>query len=47
MGNTCVGPSISKNGFVQSVSAAIWRSQLPEDSVSNRESVKEEVFADI
>jgi len=43
MGNTCVGPSISKNGFVQSVSAAIWRSQLPEDSVSNRESVKEEV----
>lgn len=42
MGNTCVGPSISKNGFVQSVSAAIWRSQLPEGSVSNRESVKEE-----
>ncbi|KAK7393149.1 hypothetical protein VNO78_21627 [Psophocarpus tetragonolobus] len=42
MGNTCVGPSISKNGFVQSVSAAIWRSQLSEGSVSNRESVKEE-----
>ncbi|XP_027363169.1 calcium-dependent protein kinase 1-like isoform X2 [Abrus precatorius] len=43
MGNTCVGPSISKNGFVQSVSAAIWRSQLPEGSVSNRESVKDDM----
>ncbi|KAK8509477.1 hypothetical protein V6N13_061891 [Hibiscus sabdariffa] len=39
MGNTCVGPSISKNGFFQSVSAAMWRSPLPDDSVShsNRE----------
>ncbi|XVF82712.1 hypothetical protein PTKIN_Ptkin16aG0071000 [Pterospermum kingtungense] len=34
MGNTCVGPSISKNGFFQSVSAAMWRSKLPDDSVS-------------
>ncbi|BAT96153.1 calcium-dependent protein kinase 1 [Vigna umbellata] len=42
MGNTCTGPSISKNGLFQSVSAAIWRSQLPDESVSNRESVKEE-----
>lgn len=41
MGNTCVGPSISKNGFIQSFSAAIWRSQSPEGSVSNRESVNE------
>ncbi|XP_061353686.1 calcium-dependent protein kinase 1-like [Gastrolobium bilobum] len=42
MGNNCVGPSISKNGFIQSVSAAFWRSELPEGSVSNRESANEE-----
>ncbi|QHO23927.1 Calcium-dependent protein kinase [Arachis hypogaea] len=41
MGNTCVGPSI-KNGFLQSVSAAMWRSQSPDELASNRESVKEE-----
>lgn len=43
MGNTCVGPSISKNGFFQSVSAAMWRSRSPDDSVSqaNGESVHE------
>ncbi|PPD82809.1 hypothetical protein GOBAR_DD20269 [Gossypium barbadense] len=35
MGNTCVGPSISKNGFFQSVSAAMWRSRMPDDSVSS------------
>ncbi|XP_057476316.1 calcium-dependent protein kinase 1-like [Actinidia eriantha] len=35
MGNTCVGPSISKNGFFQSVSAAMWRSRSPEDTASN------------
>lgn len=29
MGNTCVGPSIAKNGFFQSVSASLWR-QPPE-----------------
>ncbi|XP_040991547.1 calcium-dependent protein kinase 1-like [Juglans microcarpa x Juglans regia] len=34
MGNTCVGPSISKNGFFQSVSAAMWRTRMPDDSVS-------------
>nr|CAN67710.1 hypothetical protein VITISV_040687 [Vitis vinifera] len=34
MGNTCVGPSISKNGFFQSVSAAMWRSRAPEGSAS-------------
>lgn len=34
MGNTCVGPSITKNGFFQSVSAAMWRSRSPGDSVS-------------
>ncbi|KAK6929010.1 EF-hand domain [Dillenia turbinata] len=33
MGNTCVGPSISKNGIFQSVSAAMWRSRSPEDTV--------------
>ncbi|CAJ2673573.1 unnamed protein product [Trifolium pratense] len=43
MGNTCVGPSISKNGIIQSFSAAIWRTQSPdpEGSVSNRGSVNE------
>ncbi|XP_022976248.1 calcium-dependent protein kinase 1-like [Cucurbita maxima] len=35
MGNTCVGPSISKNGFFQSVSAAMWRSGSPANSVSH------------
>ncbi|XP_050210077.1 calcium-dependent protein kinase 1-like [Mercurialis annua] len=36
MGNTCVGPSVSKNGFFESVSAAMWRSKEPEpvESVS-------------
>ncbi|KAM3685024.1 hypothetical protein ACB098_11G089300 [Castanea mollissima] len=34
MGNTCVGPSITKNSFFQSVSAAMWRTRMPEDSVS-------------
>ncbi|KAK7290472.1 hypothetical protein RIF29_04920 [Crotalaria pallida] len=42
MGNTCVGPSISKNGFFQSVSAAMWRSHLPEESVSNSNRENEE-----
>ncbi|XP_057980729.1 calcium-dependent protein kinase 1-like [Malania oleifera] len=43
MGNTCAGPSISKNGFFQSVSAAMWRSRSPDPSVSfaNGESVTE------
>ncbi|KAG6630797.1 calcium-dependent protein kinase 1-like isoform X2 [Carya illinoinensis] len=44
MGNTCVGPSISKNGFFQSVSAAMWRTRMPDDSVSahtNGETVNE------
>lgn len=27
MGNTCVGPSITKNGFFQSVSAVLWRTR--------------------
>ncbi|CAL0333463.1 unnamed protein product [Lupinus luteus] len=35
MGNTCVGPSIPKNGFLQSVSTAMWWSQSSEGSVSN------------
>lgn len=42
MGNTCVGPSISKHGFFQSVSAAMWRTPLPDDSVhTNAETVNE------
>lgn len=46
MGNTCVGPSITKNGFFQSVSAAMWRSRSPDDTVSeptNGESVHDVV----
>nr|CAC83000.1 calcium-dependent protein kinase 2 [Nicotiana benthamiana] len=34
MGNTCVGPSISKIGLFQSVSAAMWRTRMPDDSGS-------------
>ncbi|KAJ7970646.1 putative Calcium-dependent protein kinase [Quillaja saponaria] len=44
MGNTCVGPSITKNRFLESVSAAIWRSRSPNESVShhtNGETVNE------
>ncbi|KAK4284007.1 hypothetical protein QN277_000898 [Acacia crassicarpa] len=43
MGNNCVGPSFSKNGIVQSVSAAIWKSRkLDDESVSNQGTVSEE-----
>ncbi|XP_010247940.1 PREDICTED: calcium-dependent protein kinase 1-like [Nelumbo nucifera] len=35
MGNSCVGPSISNNGFFQSVSAAMWRSRLPDEGLSH------------
>ncbi|KAL3838139.1 hypothetical protein ACJIZ3_022730 [Penstemon smallii] len=44
MGNTCVGPSISKNGILESVSAAMWRSRIPENNGSsvNGESTKNE-----
>ncbi|KAK9289335.1 hypothetical protein L1049_007490 [Liquidambar formosana] len=31
MGNTCVGPTLGNNGFLQSVSAAVWRTRPPED----------------
>ncbi|KAJ0028388.1 hypothetical protein Pint_36225 [Pistacia integerrima] len=31
MGNTCVGPNLSGNGFLQSVTAAVWRNRPPED----------------
>lgn len=42
MGNNCVGPSISKNGILQSVSAVIWKSRtLDEESVSNKGTVDE------
>uniref|UniRef100_A0A7N0T663 non-specific serine/threonine protein kinase n=1 Tax=Kalanchoe fedtschenkoi TaxID=63787 RepID=A0A7N0T663_KALFE len=40
MGNTCVGPSISKNGFFHTVSTAMWRNRSPDDiSVSNGDTV--------
>ncbi|KAL5999384.1 Mitogen-activated protein kinase cpk1 [Asimina triloba] len=36
MGNTCVGPNtLSKNAFLQSVSAAIWRARSPDDDVKD------------
>lgn len=46
MGNTCVGPGITKTGFLQSVSAAMWRSPIPESSSSsvNGDSVKNETI---
>ncbi|MQM14053.1 hypothetical protein Taro_046984 [Colocasia esculenta] len=31
MGNVCVGPSITKNGFFQSVSATLWRARSAGD----------------
>ncbi|XP_021886920.1 calcium-dependent protein kinase 20-like [Carica papaya] len=31
MGNSCVGPNLNANGFLQSVSAAVWRTRPPED----------------
>ncbi|KAL2555647.1 calcium-dependent protein kinase 1-like [Forsythia ovata] len=45
MGNTCVGPSISKDGIFQTVSAVMWRSRVPENNGSsiNGESVKNEI----
>nr|AGJ83810.1 calcium-dependent protein kinase 3c [Vitis amurensis] len=33
MGNTCVGPNLAANGFLQSVSAAVWRTRPPEDTL--------------
>lgn len=35
MGNTCVGPNTRGNGFLQSVTAAVWRNRLPEDGQKN------------
>ncbi|XP_042504064.1 calcium-dependent protein kinase 20-like [Macadamia integrifolia] len=29
MGNTCVGPNLGNNGFLQSVTAAVWRGRSP------------------
>ncbi|XP_015900389.2 calcium-dependent protein kinase 20 [Ziziphus jujuba] len=31
MGNSCVGPNLGANGFLQSVTAAVWRTRPPED----------------
>ncbi|CAA2971132.1 calcium-dependent kinase 20-like [Olea europaea subsp. europaea] len=30
MGNNCVGPNVGKNGFLQSVTAAVWNTREPE-----------------
>ncbi|ESQ52569.1 hypothetical protein EUTSA_v10017647mg [Eutrema salsugineum] len=35
MGNTCVGPNLNPNGFLQSVSAAVWRNQKPDESLKS------------
>lgn len=34
MGNTCVGPSATRHGFLQTVSAVIWRSRSENDNAS-------------
>lgn len=31
MGNTCAGPNLTSNGFLQSVSAVVWRTRPPEE----------------
>ncbi|KAK3227081.1 hypothetical protein Dsin_006943 [Dipteronia sinensis] len=31
MGNTCVGPNLGGNGFLQFVTAVVWRTRPPED----------------
>ncbi|PWA70871.1 calcium-dependent protein kinase 20 [Artemisia annua] len=31
MGNNCVGPTVGKTGFLQSVTAAVWRNRPPEN----------------
>ncbi|CAK9152983.1 unnamed protein product [Ilex paraguariensis] len=33
MGNTCVGPNLGNNGFLQSVTAAVWRTRPPENTL--------------
>ncbi|XP_057538888.1 calcium-dependent protein kinase 1-like [Amaranthus tricolor] len=34
MGNACVGPSISRDGFLQTVTAVVWRTRSPDDTAS-------------
>ncbi|CAI0410606.1 unnamed protein product [Linum tenue] len=45
MGNNCVGPSTAKNGFLQTFSAAMWRTRVPDDAASqgNGEAIPEVV----
>ncbi|KAM7525339.1 hypothetical protein LguiA_015241 [Lonicera macranthoides] len=33
MGNICLGPNLGKNGFIQSITAVIWRSRPPENKL--------------
>ncbi|XP_052198562.1 calcium-dependent protein kinase 20-like [Diospyros lotus] len=33
MGNTCVGPNLGKSGFLQSVSAAVWKTRQPDNTL--------------
>ncbi|PON40805.1 Calcium dependent protein kinase [Trema orientale] len=40
MGNTCVGPNLGSNGFLQSVTAAVWRTRPPEDRLPPTEAKK-------
>ncbi|XP_076959389.1 calcium-dependent protein kinase 1-like [Bidens hawaiensis] len=44
MGNVCAGPNFSKNGFFQSVSAAIWTTRSPDEPppTPNGEEAKEQ-----
>ncbi|XP_057497270.1 calcium-dependent protein kinase 20-like [Actinidia eriantha] len=43
MGNTCVGPNLGNNGFLQSVTAAVWKTRQPDHTLPspNGESSKD------
>ncbi|CAL5435799.1 unnamed protein product [Camellia sinensis] len=55
MGNNCVGPNLGKNGFLQSVTAAVWKTRQPDNtlpppnkdaSTNNNEAKKSEKISD-
>ncbi|KAL6992933.1 Calcium-dependent protein kinase 20 [Sarracenia purpurea var. burkii] len=33
MGNTCVGPNLGNNGFLQSVTTTVWKARQPDDTL--------------
>ncbi|KAK8967580.1 Calcium-dependent protein kinase 1 [Platanthera guangdongensis] len=44
MGNTCIGPSFSKNGILQSFSATLWRTQAQDNAPSPEKGGGETTF---